>query len=177
LSSFDEEPFSSPKQLLSGVHFENNISPRSARRMLSSRGLFGRIAARKPLLGKSQICKWISFCKAYRQMSSYERSKILFTDEMRIEMYGTRQAYVRRKIGTRCHNKFVCKTVKFGGRSLLVWKVIKEDSTRILLRCPPILNSSGYQCILDERLKDMYDRDSVLMHDGAPCHRSMSTQT
>ena len=94
-------------------------------------------------------------------MSSFEWSKILFTEEMRIKLYGTRLAYVRRKVGARYHNKFVCKIVKFSGRSLLVWGVIKEDGTRILLRCPPILNSPGYQCILDEGLKDMYDRDNV----------------
>ena len=121
--------------------------------MLSSWGLFGRIAARKPLLSKAQIGKRIFFCKAYRQMSSYEWSKILFTDEMRIKLYGTRRAYVRRKVGIHYPNKFVCEIFKFGGRSLLVWGAIKEDGTRILLRCPPILNSFGYQCILDEHLK------------------------
>ena len=171
-----KKPFNSPRQLLSEANFTNNISPRSARRMLSSRGIFERIAARKPRLNKVQILKRISFCKAYRQMSTLEWSKILFTDEMKIELYGTRRAYVRRKIGTRYLNQFVCKTVKFGGRSLLVWGAIKEDGSRILLRCPPTLNSAGYQCILDEGLQDLYDHDSVLMHDGAPCHRSHATE-
>jgi len=170
-------PFSSPRQLINEVNFANNISLRSARRILCSQGIFGRIAARKPRLNKIQIRKRISFCKAYRKMSTYEWSKIMFTDEMRLELYGTRRAFVRRKIGTRFHNKYVCKTVKFGGKSLLVWGAIKEDGTRILLRCPPILNSAAYQCILDEGLQHIYGRDSVLMHDGAPCHRSFSTQT
>ena len=55
-------------------------------------------------------------------MLSYECSEILFTDEKRIKLYGTRRAYVRRKVGTRYHNKFVRKTVKFGGGSSLVWE-------------------------------------------------------
>ena len=38
------------------------------------------------------------------------------------------------------------------------------------------MNSSAYQSILDEGLRDIYGRDSVLMHDGAPCHHSVSTQ-
>ena len=58
-----QKSFSFPKQLLSEVHFENNTSPRSSRRMLSSRGLFGRISSRKPLLSKAQIYKRISFAR------------------------------------------------------------------------------------------------------------------
>ena len=46
----------------------------------------------------------------------------------------------------------------------------------MLLRCPQILNSSSYQCILDDGLRDMYDREFVLMHDDAPCHRSHATE-
>jgi len=172
-----KRPFSSPRQLLSDSILNNMISLRSARRILSSYGIFGRIAARKPLLSKIHIRKRIAFCKAYRKMSTSEWSKVIFTDEMRLEIYGTRRAYVRRKVGTRFHNQFVCKTVKFGGKSLMVWGAIKKDGSRILLRCPPIMNSSNYQCILDEGLQHMYDRDSVMMHDGAPCHRSRSTQT
>jgi len=95
---------------------------------------------------------------------------------MRIELYGSRRAYVCRKVSTRYRNEYVYKTVKFGGRSLLLWGAIKEDGSRILLRCPSVMNSRAYQSILDEGLRDIYGRDSVLMHDGAPYHRSISTQ-
>ena len=54
--------------------------------------------------------------------------------------------------------------MKFGGKSILVWGAIKADGTKMLLRCPPILNSSSYQCISDDALRDMYDRESVLIH-------------
>jgi len=77
---------------------------------------------------------------------------------------------------TRYYNQYVCKTVKFGGKSILVWGDIKADRTRMLLRYPPIFNSSSYQCILDDGLRDMYDRESVLMHDGSPYHRSHATE-
>jgi len=40
--------------------------------------------------------------------------------------------------------------VKFGGRSILLWGPIKEDGSRILLRCPPILISATYQSVLHE---------------------------
>jgi len=100
----------------------------------------------------------------------------IFTGEMRIELYRSRRAYVRRNVSTRYRNEYVCKTVKFGGRSLLLWGVIKEDGSRILFRCPSVMNSSAYHSILHEGLRDIYGRDSVLMHDGAPCNRSVSTK-
>ena len=67
-----------------------------------------------------------------------------FTDEIRIELYGSRRGYVRRKVGMRFHNEYVCKTVKFSGRSLLLWSDVEEDGSKILLRCPQIMNSSAY---------------------------------
>jgi len=109
-------------------------------------------------------------------MTIFPSSSVIFTNEMRIELYGSRRAYVRRKVSMRYRNEYVCKTFKFGCRSLLLWGAIKEDGSRILLRCSSVMNSSAYQSILDEELRDIYGRDSVLMHDGAPCHRSVSTQ-
>jgi len=171
-----KEPFMSPRQLLRDAELANQISLRSARRILSASGLVGRIAARKPLLNKKHIRQRNSFCKDYLQMTASAWGNVIFTDEMRIELYGSRRAYVRRKVGMRFHNEYVCKTVKFGGRSLLLWGAIKEDGSRILLRCPKIMNSAAYQSVLNEGLPDIYSRHSVLMHDGAPCHRSMSTK-
>ena len=95
---------------------------------------------------------------------------------MQIELYGSRRAYVQRKVSTRYRNEYVCKTVKFGGRSLLLWGAIKEDGSGILLRCPSVMNYSAYHSILDEGLRDIHGRDSILMHDGAPCHRLVSIQ-
>ena len=57
----------------------------------------------------------------------------------------------------------------------MVWGAIKGNGSRMLIKCPKNVNSSAYQAILVEGLKDIYESDSVLMQDGAPCHRSRST--
>ena len=75
-------PFSSPRKLISEAIFENQISLRTARRILCESGLFERIAARKPLLSKNQKC--MLFCKAYRQMLMLAWKSIIFTDEMKL---------------------------------------------------------------------------------------------
>jgi len=48
-------------------------------------------------------------------------------------------------------HKFVTKTVKYGGFTVMVWGAIKGDGTKVLCRCPPILNSEGYMNIIDPR--------------------------
>ena len=116
------------------------------------------------------------FCKDYRQMTMFPWSNVIFTDEMWTELYGLRRAYVSRNVSTRYRNKYIYKTVKIGGHFLLLWGAIKKDGSRILLRCPSVMNSSAYQSILDEGLRNIYGQDSVLVHDGAPCHRSVSNQ-
>jgi len=143
--------------------------------MLSSWSIFERIIERKPCLNNAQICKRIFFCKAYRKMSGHEwrQNSIYRQNENRI-IWNT--PCISMKLETRYQNQFVYKTVKFSGRSLLVCGAIKEDLTRILLRCPPILNLSRYQWIINEEHKDMYVCDCVFMQEGAPCHQSLSTQ-
>ena len=56
--------FSSSRYLLAESFFQNSISLRSDRRILTD----GRIAARKPRLNKLQLRKRISFAKAYKQI-------------------------------------------------------------------------------------------------------------
>ena len=101
-------PFSFPRKLIPKVIFENHISLMAARRILCESGLFRRIAARKLLLNKIQKRKRILFCKAYRQIPMLVWKSIIFTDEMKLELYGSRRACVRGKVRTRFHNRYVC---------------------------------------------------------------------
>ena len=76
-------------------------------------------------------------------------------------------------------NRYVCKTVKYGGFSILAhnfWGAILGDGTRTIVRCLPRLNSNAYQNVLKVGIQEMYKEDSIFMHDGAPCHRSKQTQ-
>jgi len=57
----------------------------------------------------------------------------------------------------------------------MVWRAIRADGKRILIKCPPRLGSFEYQKILDKGHSAVYDTEMVFMHDGVPCHRSAST--
>ena len=54
------------------------------------------------------------------------------------------------------YNKYTCKTLKYGGISLLVWGAIRADFYRILIQCPPRLGSQEYQDVLRIGLLALY---------------------
>ena len=62
--------------------------------------------------------------------------------------------------------------MKFWGGSVMVWGAIKEDGTKILIRCPDRLNSNGYMDVLNKELLPVYDRNDIFQQGNAPCHIS-----
>jgi len=168
-------PFWTARELGNESKILQNVSLCTVKRYLCNNNLYGRVASKKPLLNNIQIGKRIKWCKAYSAWTSADWSKVIFSDECRVERHCNRRKFVRRPINQRFHSRYVTKTVKYGGYSVLVWGFIKADGNRMLIRCPQILNSAGYQSVLSQGLLDMYNSDDIFMQDGAPCHRSMST--
>jgi len=82
---------------------------------------------------------------------------------------------VRRSQNYRYCSRYVIKTVKYGGPSVMVWGAIKGDGSRVLVRCPKTLNSCAYQEVLDSGLFQLCGPQSVFVQDNAPCHKSRST--
>ena len=54
----------------------------------------------------------------------------------------------------------------------MVWGAIKENGTRILIRCPDRMNSVGYEDVLKKGLLPIYEAHNIFQQDGAPCHKS-----
>jgi len=71
--------------------------------------------------------------------------------------------------------KYIMKNIRFCSKSILIWWAIKDDDSKIIIRCPTRLDSTAYEEVLEEDLKDMHADDSFFMQDGAPCHTSLST--
>jgi len=53
----------------------------------------------------------------------------------------------------------------------MVWSAIKEDGTRILIRCPDRIYSVGYEDVLKRGLLPIYEAHNIFQQDGAPCHK------
>lgn len=169
------DPFKTPKQLINEIDFSQSVSLWTVRRELNRCGLLARSAAKKPLLSKVNIKKRLDFCRSYAQFSKEQWRNVIFSDESQFKMFSTRRTIVRRPVGTRFCNRYVTKTVKYGGVSILVWGAIRGDGSRILLRCPHKLDSLEYQSILNQGLLNICGSHNTFMQDGAPCHKSRST--
>ena len=86
-----------------------------------------------------------------------------------------RRRLVRRRLRTRLQNNLVCRTMKYGGYSTMVWDDIKGNGSRALVKYQITLNSPEYQAVLDQGLKELYNMSNTFMQDNAPCHKSAST--
>lgn len=167
-----ENPKKTARQLLLEWEGSQTSSVSTVKRILRKYGLFGRIAAKKPLLNERHIKNRLKWCREYGKLLPSFWNEVIFTDECRLELFSRRREYVRRPQGSRYSPKYTTKTVKFGGKSLMVWGAIKEDGTKILIRCPDRMNSIAYQDVLKKGLFPIYEPQNIFQQDGAPCHKS-----
>ena len=172
-----ENPKKTARELLIEWKSSHTSSVSTVKRILRKYGLFGRIAAKKPLLNERHVSSRLKWCKAYAMLDPCFWNDVIFSDECRIELFSRRRQYVRRPQGSRYIPKYTTKTVKFGGSSLMVWGAIKEDGTRILIRCPDRMNSAAYEEVLKKGLLPVYEPQNIFQQDGAPCHKSRLVTT
>lgn len=167
-----QNPQKTARDLLIDWKLSQTSSVSTVKRILRKYGLFGRIAAKKPYLNERHIKNRLKWCRDYNKLPPSFWNDVIFTDESRIELFSRRREYVRRPQGSRYNPKYTTKTVKFGGKSLMVWGAIKEDGTRVLIRCPDRVNSFAYKDVLSKGLLPIYGAQNIFQQDGAPCHKS-----
>ena len=125
-------PFITTKEVRNEAKILSDVSLTTIKRYLCESNLHGRVAAKKPLLNKVQTQKKkkvVSSVLSFQYRSKY--SKVIYSDECRIENYSSRRTFVRRPINQRFKSRYVLKTVKHGGFfsiSLGVDKVRRHQS-------------------------------------------------
>jgi hypothetical protein len=139
--------------------------------------LFGRIAIKKPALNEIQKRKCKNFFVNHREWNATDWSKVIFSDESKLEINPRCREYVRRPKGTRNIPKYISGTTKFSP-SLMVWGAIGigGDGKRILIRCEGNVDSNEYQRVMETALPLIYNSRYILQQDGASCHSSRSTR-
>lgn len=125
------------------------VSLSSVRRVLQNNHMNGRVACKKPLLRKANICKRLAFARKHLNWTDEQWSRVLFTDETKVEVFGThRRTFVRRKAGERFSNDCVVSTVKFGGGSVMCWGAICSKGVLPLHQIEGIMKKETYHQIL-----------------------------
>lgn len=166
-------PFLTARQILQ-TYKKGSIT--TMKRLLHKNGLCGRIAARRPFLNKVQIKKRFMWAVNYGSWTQSQWNNVIFSDECSIQLRPTTRVYVRRSSFNKYDRPYILKTVKHGGQSIMVWGAINANGDRILTRFLKNADSLEYQRVLSEGLLPFYDHEKIFQHDGAPCHRSKSTE-
>lgn len=99
-----------------------NVCETTVRTILKRKDLRGRVACRKPLLSPANIKKRFVFAKTYKDWTSEDWAHVLFTDETKMELFGTnRRLFVRRRPNERYKSACLIPTIKHGGGSIMIW--------------------------------------------------------
>jgi len=108
------------------------VSVRTLCRYLHKSGLSARVSARKPLLSKLQVKLRILWCKAYSSFEATNWNQVIFSNKPSVCIFRSTRRYDWRSKNCRYNSNYTSKTIKYGGISLLVWGVIRNDGQRIL---------------------------------------------
>ena len=101
-------------------------------------------------------------------------SKIIFSDETKMEIAPRRRQFVRRPPNKRYEARYITGTKKFSP-SIMLWGAIRADGRKVLLKCEGSVDQHEYQRLLHNGLPQIYSTRYTLMQDGATCHTARST--
>jgi transposase len=154
----------------------NPVSARTVRRILSNYGLMGRVAAKKPKLNRKQKMQRLKWCRSYGIWDRTMWRNVIFSDESPIPLRPTVRVYVRRPVNQRFSKRYIIKTMKYGGGSIMVWGAINAEGKGLLFKFDGNVNSLTYQAALTRALPLLLAPNAIFQQDGAPAHKSKSTQ-
>lgn len=153
-----------------------NVSAKTVRRRLKEAGLNPKRPAKVPRLLPRHKTARLQFARAHAGWGEHEWSKVLFTDETRIQLWkpdGRDRVY--RRIGERYAACNLVQIVSFGGGSIMLWGGISWESRTELVEVNLRMNADWYiSNIIEEHVLPYvgfigYDR-FVFMQDNARAH-------
>ena len=150
-------------------------------RLQKELGLPCRRAAKKPLLTKKMKKKRIQFRLKYKDWTSNDWKKVMFSDESTFRLVrGVSKVIRRPKSASRYDEKYTVKTVKHPD-SVMVWGGFSGNMGRGGLYFLPknqTMKAANYIDVLRNHLLLQFHIHGCkfFMHDGAPCHSSKAVK-
>ena len=115
--------------------------------------LYGRVARRNPLLRKRHMTACQEFAKRHVKESESMRQNIMWSDEMKIELFGLiAKCYIWRKLSTAHHPSNTIHTMKHCDGSIMLWGCFLTTVAGRLVRIEGTMNGAKYRKILEENL-------------------------
>lgn len=156
-----------------------NISVQTIRRRLNEGGLFGRRAAKKPLLTRKMKAARLQWAKDHKNWTLNDWQNVIFSDESKFNLSGSDGTqYVRRRVGERFKENCLQRKTR-SPPSTMVWGCFSYYGVGHLHFIETV-TAKKYQDIIKESLlpsiEEHFSRRSTLIFqdDCAPCHTAKS---
>ncbi|GFU68728.1 transposable element Tc1 transposase [Trichonephila clavipes] len=131
-----------------------SVSAETVRRVLRKAGYNGRVARKKPLIGKRNRVKRLKFAKEHILKPQQFWNEVIFSDESKFNIFGSDgRRMVSRKPNTSHHPKHTIPTVKHGCGSVMVWGCMAASGVGKLVFIDGIMHKMAYLNILQNNLK------------------------
>lgn len=155
------------------------ISIRTVQRRLEDKGLFGRVAAKKPYVNKKNQIKRIRFAQQHINWTPQQWKRILWSDESKFNLvHSDGIRYVRRPVNKRFDPKYTIGTVKHSGGNIMEWGAFNFSGIGPLHRVNGIMDQFHYKEILENEMlpyaEDKMPVTWVFQHDNDPKHTTRS---
>ena len=129
--------------------------------------------AKKPRITSEMAKKRLEFAKRFLNYSKDDWDKVMY--ESTIEQFGFRTKTVRRPANQRINPRYIVQAMKHPGKQM-IWASMSSKGIGGLHFLTPgtTMNGKVYLDMLKEKLQVHMELHNaqILMHDGAPCHRS-----
>lgn len=164
------------------------VSARTVRRRLCSVGLKARIPRKKPFLNAVQRKKRVDWCKLHKDWTAQDWSKVLFSDETRISIFGSDGIrYIRRRSDEAYLPACLVPTMKHP-LSVMIWACMSAKGVGRMQIMKGNVNARIYiDEVLETKLiqsaEDIFGHvgraapDFIFQQDGAPCHTAKVCKT
>lgn len=159
---------------------ERKISVTTVKRRLIKTGLNGRVAAKKPLLRPKNIKLRKQYAEKYLHWTSADWSNVLFTDESKYEIFGSKRRTFVRRFKHEKYAKYCIKpTVKHAGGSVMVWGCFCAAGVGDLVEVSGKMLQGDYQKNLRENAESsgfrLIGAGFKLQQDNDPKHTAINT--
>ena len=189
----ERNPFLTSAELCACIPALANVSPRTVRRIcLKDLKLPSRVSRLKPLLTQAQKLRWLSWARKRAHWRKKRWNRVLWMDETHIEIWTNthRSRKVRRSTEDNpLDPKFIRSSIKHPIK-LMCWASMGNGKLGKIMIVPDEdveprrggakkqkrMNQVVYKETLQKHLRASFGMTgtSILMQDGAPCHRARS---
>ena len=158
------------------------VSNQTVRNALREGGLRARVKAKKPLLQRRHFRHRLAFALAHRHWTLEDWSRVIFSDETKINRMGSDgRRYCYKMPGEELSKRTVQLTVKHGGGSTMVWGCMTTRGVGKMCIIDGIMDAQKYTRILDTQLPatiKMFKmrRNFIFQQDGDPKHPSATAR-